>query len=493
MRGFGFVPDWGQSNNAPDRTNQRAYFPSSPAGTLREATFSETLAGVLGADPAHTADEDLEDAFKQLSYLDGQEKTTEELWSAFEASYVTTGERGLRGSGAKARPHVIPFHRTVAMALEVDQARNWWRWYWMLMTDGENGTITRELHERFVTRLYEMPFSNIIEQLAVEAIETLDGVELNEAPDAVLDRGLHQPIPPLVPECGEAFREDLIAWLNLWEEESMSRWMRGLRDILCFHYMMYFLQVAITLEEEYEAVIDGPPYEYEFEIRPIYFGLESETASGSRRFTNEWNEGGVMRALYDSWGRLAVMSHVVDVGLDGASDVDHLEAKPYTLSEALAEWPGELQQRVVERLLDEFPAEQRPDGDWDLAEAAPRFAHTVRRYYENMGKTPSSQTAYTLGYNALYQLGRGTERRYIERRSRVGTILRLDRAGLRLFARLFDATRERGHIDEFWTYMRQRGIQFDHRSEEALIEQLGGMGLLQKQSDSGEAMYVETI
>jgi len=493
MRGFGFVPDWGQSNKAPDRTNQRAYFPSSPAGTLREATFSETLAGVLDADPEHNPEDHLEGAFKDLSYLAGQEKTSEELWSAFEASYITSGERGLRGSGSQARPHVIPFHRTIAMALKVDQPRNWWRWYWMLMTEGDTGEIDQELHERFVRQLYEMPFSNIIEQLAVEAIETLEGVDIDDAPDDVLRADNYYPIPPLVSGCGEAFREDLTAWLNLWEEESTSRWMRGLRDILCFHYMMYFLQLAITLEKEYETVVDGPPYGYEFGICPIYFGLESETAAGSRRFANEWDDGGLMRALYDSWGRLAVMSHLVDVGLEDASEYDQLEVKPYTLSEALEEFPAELQQRVVERLMNEFPEEQRPDVNWELAEAAPRFVHAVRRYYENMGKTPSSQTAYTLGYNAVYQLGRGTERRYIERRSRVGTILRLDRSGLRMFARLFDATRERGHIDEFWTYMRQRGIQFDHRSEQALIAQLEGMGLLQKQSDSGEAMYVETI
>lgn len=494
MRGFGFVPDWGQSNRAPDRTNHRAYFPSSPAGSLREAIFSETLAGVLYADPKHSADEDLEEAFKSLPYLDDQAKETEELWNAFEATYITTGEGGLRGSGAQAHPHVIPFHRTIAMALDVDQPRNWWRWYWMLMTDTDTNTIDKTLHEQFVTRLFEMPFSNIIEQLAVEAIEKLDGVEPDGTAEDVLEREMPDPIPPLVPECGEAFREDLKAWLMLWEEESTSRWMRGLRDILCFHYMMYFLQVAITLDEEYAVIADGPPYDYEFNIRPLYFGLENETASSSRQFANEWNDGGIMRALYDSWGRLAIMSHVVDIGLDAASEYSGLDSKPYTLSEALTEFPPDLQQQVVERLLDEFPKEQRPDEEGlSLAEAAPRFAHAVRRYYENMGKTPSSQTAYTLGYNAVYQLGRGTERRYIERRQRVGTILRLDRAGLRLFARLFDATRERGHIDEFWSYVRQRGIRFDHRSKQALIEQLEGMGLLQKQSDSGESMYVEAI
>ncbi|WP_178918094.1 DNA phosphorothioation-dependent restriction protein DptG [Natronomonas gomsonensis] len=489
MRDFGFVPDWGRSNRAPDRTNQQAFFPASPSGTLREATLSETLAGVLGADPEHTPYE-LEEEFKNLSYLSEIEQTASELWKAFEASYITTGERGVRRSGAATRPYVIPFHRVMATVLEVDQPRNWWRWYWMLMTEPEENRINEELHERFVHELFEMPYSNLVEKLAIEAAKNLEDDTTDMGANELLTEDQYNIIPTLVPECASAFQADLEAWLDLQSTESSSRWMRGLRDLLCYHYMMYFLQVSVTLAEEYDSIQDGPPFEYKFELQPLYFGMENEAASKSRQFATEWGGGGIERHLYDSWGRLAVLSHVVDIGLDESNEV---ESRPYTLTEALNEFPVDLQAEVVSRLLDEFPEEQRPDEEFELDDAAIRFSHAVRRYYENMGKSPESQTAYTMGFKAVYQLGRGTERRYIERRQRVGTILRLDRASLRMFARLFDAQKERGHIDEFWQYMLQRGIQFDHRSKQELIEQLEEMGLLQKQSDSGEAMYVQAI
>lgn len=483
MRGFGFVPNW---SSGPGRTNEQAYFPVSLSATVREATFSETLSGILGADPTHSVEE-LREAVLGLRTLSGEEQTAEELWEAFTAGYTTSSST--YGSSASEREYLIPFHRAVALAIKVEQGRRWWRLYWLLMTD-DSGDVDNELHEEFVEALYELDSSNLLEELIITAINNLEGVTTSSDPEDLLDEDRYHPILPLVPDCSESFRDDLQAWLDLRTSESTSRWMRGLRDILCYHYMMYVIQVAITLDEEYEAIEAGETDEVDFSLRPVYFGLANETASKSRRFATEWKEDGLSRAMYDSWGRLAVLNHVVEVGL---SEETPVESKPYTLSEAIETFPETVQQLVIERLLNEFPDDQRPDGDFELGEAAIRFSHAVRRYYENMGKTRSSQTAWSAGENSVIDLGRGTTRQFIERRQRVGTILRFDRAGLRLFARLFDAQRERGHIDEFWSFMRARGAEFDRRSRQELIDQLEGMGLLQKQSDSGEAMYVETV
>lgn len=483
MRGFGFVPDWGSGNPAPSRTNEQAYFPVSLSATVREATFSETLSGILGADPSHSL-EDLRIALGDLSTLADDQRTKEEVWDAFKASYTTSSST--YGSSATRSEYLIPFHRAVAMTIEVEQGRQWWRLYWLLMTDS-SGNVDRELHDRFVEALYDLEPSNLLEELIIDAIGDLDDV--NPETDGQSSESYRE-ITPLVPECAEAFREDLRSWLRLRNSESTSRWMRGLRDILCYHYMMYVIQVAIALEDEYEAIEEGKINEFEVTLNPVHFGLANETASSSRLFATAWKKDGLSRAMYDSWGRLVVLSHVVDVGMDEDTPV---EKKPYTLSEALESFPDDLQQTVVERLFEEFPENQRPEEEYELNEAAIRFSHSVRRYYENMGKTRTSQTAWSAGENSVIDLGRGIERQFIERRQRVGTILRLDRSGLRLFARLFDATRERGHIDEFWNFLRDRGMEFDRRSRQELIDQLEGMGLLQKQSDSGEAMYVDTV
>jgi|GEM_PF-2367351 len=485
---FDFVPEWGSSNPAPSRTIKEAYFPVSISATVREATFSETLTGILGANPNHEVS-DLKAAFLELPELQGKDQTAEELWSAFVTSYGVSAE-GFGASDADSDPdYIIPFHKDIATSIKIGQ-RNWGRLYWLLMTDPDQG-IDEDLHAQFVEALFDTPPSNLLEQLVIDAINNMrDTTPDPNAGHAVESHDLYA-IPPLVPGCAEAFRDDIRAWLELQSTESSSSWMQGLRDILNYHYMMYVIQVAVALQDEYNHIAkEEPPYEYTFNLTPIPFGLASERASRSREFVRVWKENGISRALYDSWGRLAVMRHIVEGGTEGNRGVMD---GAFTLTAALNEFSDDLQQEIVNRLLAEYPEDQRPDGEYELAETALNFSHTVRRYYENMGRTPSSQTAYSAGENSVRDLGQGTDRQYIERRRGAGTILRLDRGSLRLFARLFDATRERGHIDEFWEYMRQRGIRFDRRSKQELIDQLEGMGLLQRQSDSGEAMYVETI
>lgn len=482
MRDFGFVPDWGQTDPSPERKSERGYFPVSPVATVREATFSETIAGLLGADPSHSI-EDLREQFIQNSEL-GQGEEASEVWDAFHSSYITTGRRGARRSSGSANEYLIPFHHEVIRRIQVGESRGWRRWFWMLMTDGD-GDYATELHDEFIEILTIENPSNLIEKLAVDAAKELD----TETDETTLEP---TPIRPLIPELSTSLQQDLRAWIRIRPEESLSRWMQGLRDILCFHYMTYFIQAAKSLRKEYEHVENGTCESFEHSISPIYYGLADETATGTRPFATEWDNGGIQRALYDSWGRLVVQRHIIDEAYADESSVD---PRPFTLSEALCEFSQESKDRIVESLTNEFPEHQQedvPEG-LDLVEFAPRFVETVRRYYTNQGSSKQSQTAYTGGYFAVKQLGQGVDRRFIETRGAGGTISSLDKPGLRLLARLFETQTEDGHIDGFWLYLRNRGIRLDKDTRERLIAQLDYMGMLQKRSDGEEAIYVQTI
>lgn len=490
-RGFGFVPNWGSSNRAPSRICREAYFPSSPAGTVRESTFAETIAGTLGADPSHEFD-DLKDTFYELDVFADSELAAEEVWNAFNAMYVTSGKKGVRSSSAEAQDYMIPFHYEPIQRITIKESRNWHRWYWMLMTDSD-GDFNDSLHKLFLDTITEEKASNLVEQLVIEAAVQLDGGENEQATEATEDdTRLQESIPPLIPQCAESFQKDLQTWLDLREEESLARWMQELRDIVCFHYMMYYIQLSMSLAAEYNAVQEGTEDEFTHCLEPIYFGLADETAAKARPFATEWEEREIKRAIYDSWGRLAVQRHLIET----LQEVNHsLPTELYTLHEAVNEFPDDIKQAVVENLMAEFPDDQQPElsDKTNLREIAPKFSYAVRRYYTNKGSSESSQTAFTLGFNAVYQLGRGVDREFLERRRRVGTLAVLDRASIRLFARLFEAQYQEGHIREFWHYLRNRGIRLDDRSQNKLVQMLDEMGMVQKQSDGEEAVYVRTI
>lgn len=490
-RGFGFVPDWGSSNPAPSRICRDAFFPASPAGTVRESTFAETIAGTLGAEPSHDLDE-LQEKFFELDVFGDDELAAEEVWNGFNAMYVTSGEKGMRSSSAEAQKYVIPFHYKPIQQITIEESRNWHRWYWMLMTNAD-GEFDDELHEAFLNTITEESPSNLIERLVIEAAGQLDDSnEPDETETASEDTRLQESIPPMIPRCAKSFREDLQTWLDLREEESLARWMQELRDIVCFHYMMYYIQLSMSLTAEYEAVQEDTRDEFSHGLEPIYFGLADETAAKARPFATEWEDREIKRSIYDSWGRLAVQWHLIET----LKQVDHsLPTETPTLHEAIDMFPDEIKQAVTENLLEEFPEEQQPavSDKTNLQEIAPKFAYAVRRYYTNQGSSESSQTAFTLGFNAVYQLGRGIDREFLERRRRVGTLAVLDRPSIRLFARLFEAQHQEGHIREFWRYLRNRGIALDDRSQNKLVRTLDEMGMVQKQSDGEEAVYVSTI
>jgi DNA phosphorothioation-dependent restriction protein DptG len=49
------------------------------------------------------------------------------------------------------------------------------------------------------------------------------------------------------------------------------------------------------------------------------------------------------------------------------------------------------------------------------------------------------------------------------------------------------------HYDEFVKYLQQRGVFLDSQSETSALEELDEMGMIDRQSDSGGAVYVRSL
>jgi DNA phosphorothioation-dependent restriction protein DptG len=454
------------------------FFPTSPAATVREAIFSEILSGVLGVSPNNDF-EDLRSEVVEHEAIE-RESAGEKVWDVFLKTYTTTGERGARGKEAKR--YALPFHPQIARTLKPAETRNWDKWYRMLMTSGSPPSFNMDLHQRFVNRLEKMGPSNIFEQIIIEAAESLeDDSDTEESPP--------DPIRPYVEECANNFQKDLRIWVGD-DHDSSANWLQSTRDLFSFHFMMYYIQVAINLRKEFQTVAGGPPYEYTPRIRDVYFGLWDEQASQDRRFTGEWRERddeGIERFVYDSWGRLAVLRKINKQVENSNSDIDDNRER-YTLSEAVTDLSDRVQNECVESIAN--LAGFRSDNK-DLPTASKRLVQLVRGYYESRSR--SNQTPITMGLNVIRQLGEGEDRQYYRTQRGVGPTLRLNRSALRFFARLFGGSSEERHYPKFISYLSRRGINLDSQSESLALEELDEMGLIDRQSDSGGAVYVRTI
>jgi DNA phosphorothioation-dependent restriction protein DptG len=217
-----------------------------------------------------------------------------------------------------------------------------------------------------------------------------------------------------------------------------------------------------------------------------------ETASKTRQFANEWNDANLAGEVYDSWGKLVVMR--VLTASTATSDAE-VEPQALTLAEAATETPSEFQERCRTALLDEFPLDDRPaDEDTPTLTEAARTLDRAVKQYNSRKPSLDSQAAYTIGFRVIRQLAEGAERKFIRvQQGRAGTNSRLNQGALRLFARLFEQQSTDGHLRKFFRYLKRRGIALDEESREQVIQQLDQMSLLNKMSDSKEAIYVESI
>ncbi|MFC6954947.1 DNA phosphorothioation-dependent restriction protein DptG [Halorubellus litoreus] len=401
----------------------------------------------------------------------------EQVWDVFEATYTTTGSRGARGK--KAKRYVVPFHPVIAKHVEPHETRNWGDWYRMLMSSGRPAEFNQELHDAFVARLEGLEPSNLFEQVFVDVIGRIETEAVGEPAT--------DPLRPYVDECASAFQSDLRRWLDD-EYDSPSNWLQSTRDLFCFHFMMYYAQLALNLEREFDRLAKDPERDYEPEIKQLYFGLWDEKASQDRRFRQEWrarDQRGVEGHVYDSWGRLAVLNEIAAV-VERKTD---REQTAVTLSEAMA-LPDSVRRTVVVELCEHLP-DTEPSDDVDLPTVAQRMTNRVRSYYEE--KTQSNQTPISMGINVVRQLGDGGDRKYWRTQRKIGPTFRLNRGALRFFARLFAMNEDDTHYDEFVSYLQRRGIFLDSKSERYALEELDEMGMIDRQSDSGGAVYVRSL
>jgi DNA phosphorothioation-dependent restriction protein DptG len=174
---------------------------------------------------------------------------------------------------------------------------------------------------------------------------------------------------------------------------------------------------------------------------------------------------------------------------DGLEDTEGTaEQSAYTLTEILTSLSPSQQQACKQEIATfaDFDA-----GAVDLQTAAVKLVRVVREYYESRSK--SNQTPISMGVNVIRQLGEGQDRRYYRTQRKVGPTLRLNRSALRFFARLFSSGHDDRHYDQFLDYLKRRGVYFDSQSETVALDELDEMGLIDRQSDSGGAVYVRAI
>ena len=477
------------TGNAPWRTIPEGIFPSSARPSRREGIFSEILATALTADPSLKYT-DLKTKFREGSedWL-GETIDANDVLDVLDEKYGTAPD----SDSSDEIDGLLPFHPIIAAHIEPPNTFQWGRWYEMLLTNDE-GQFQEHIHRSFHSQLAGISTSNVFEELFKEFVLDLrDGVGLADVEDTLTEL---DPRRCYLPSLATKFQQDLETWSKM-DEIQGSHWLASVRDLVCFYCMMYIIQMSVNLADEWTKFIDGtPPDEWDPDLSGIPFGIRSETAGNDREFRNIWFGSPSVESLhdqiYESWPRLAATKILSEV----LQEVRDEEKQVYTLLEArtLLKENDDWEMKAIEELLSYVDNSQYEEKPSNLEDTAETFEYAVDMYYRNRSSNDSA--AITAGPGTIKQLGKSEERSFIETRSGVGTIMVLNEGSLALLARTFDNTEKRGNEDysykNFRKFLRDRGIHFDTKTQEAALDTLESMGLIKQESDSGESVNVRT-
>lgn len=479
----------------PSRVIQDGLFPSSPRASRRESIFSDVIAEVLGADPSYTLEE-LEAHIETSESIPVEEQYRDKLLDILDEKYVKL-PRDTQKASSRA---IIPFDPIVAQHVSPPGSSAWGRWYEMLMTEPSGETINSESHEELVEKLTSISPSNTFEEFLVQAIDDMIGDEGSEA------RAM-SPTPRrcYIPELTTAFQKDVRAWSSI-STVTGSQWLLTFRDLVCFYCMMYYMQLARNLGQEWQQFCDEDEHDADWGpyVHEIPFGIRTERAGQSRDFRNIWWGSSTVPSIYDqvydSWMLLTVTRLLNDV-LDeygiapGGGPATLLEAR--NILQANTEdhdrADGSPIEAAISHLTSVIADSQYDDQPDTLIDAAQLVVRTVDAYYRNQESTIA---AIRLGPAAVRQLGLSDERTFIEQRPNAGLIFVLNEGSLVMFARIFTELQNNGTQDysyaNFRTFLKARGIKLMGESHSAAREMLQGMGLIRQESDSGDTINVRT-
>jgi DNA phosphorothioation-dependent restriction protein DptG len=270
-----------------------------------------------------------------------------------------------------------------------------------------------------------------------------------------------------------------------------------IEDLFKYYYFFYLSQTAINLNK----------FEKNKEIKPIYFSMNWETLSETRRSYNF----GWKHVLFDLEN---LFSHANTIELlnyisindekigDYESIVNHcktLSADEINILISKIKELSEFYKPQIESLKSPFKAGK----NWLDCESSLSTKLNAKKF-----DTEIQIEIYSLFYRIDYQFINSTRDKpykdysnwlieffksnYTKMRGRLGHTSAIDQKTLLFFTKICIGDKEKIRLKSLWDKLEQRGISFDETSKVEIVKLFERINLLEKKSDSGDAQYVKS-
>lgn len=287
----------------------------------------------------------------------------------------------------------------------------------------------------------------------------------------------------MIPGISDLFVHDF-KWLATKNEVFTSQ----VEKLISYYYFFYLTQFALRNEMMFNH--------FERKIKPVYFTFEEEEKLSKTRVSYEFG----WRSLERSINRL--FSHVnllkmLNLSTDSTNELLTYQDIADRIG-AMSEDEQKILEQDVDTLIDEYRNRLSADSRWDLLGniQQPYQVTVLNKLYLllQMIDHQFNQTSRSKPYNEYKQwFVHFCQKSFLKSRGRSGKMLILDTDYLLFLTKIMIKDEPKIRLKKLFEEFEVRGIVFDRDTQIAIIEYFEKLNLLEKKSDSGDAIYVKAF
>ncbi|WP_281884742.1 DNA phosphorothioation-dependent restriction protein DptG [Paenibacillus sp. YYML68] len=290
----------------------------------------------------------------------------------------------------------------------------------------------------------------------------------------------------MLPEISDLFVQDF-----QWLATKSDLFTQQVEKLISYYYFFYVTQFAVRNEAMFMPVKQA--------IRPIYFTFEDEERLSKTRVSYEYG----WKSLEKSIGRM--FSHVNFLKMLNFSIVDHRDNITHLSYQDILSYVRQMtedEQKILEQqfnqLIDEYQQKLSGDSKWMLLGTISdvydlpilnKMNHLFRMIDHQFNQTSRSKP-----YNDYKQwFMHFCQNTFLKSRGRSGKMLILDTDYLLFMTKLMIKNESKIRLINLFKEFEARGMIFDRDTQTAIVNYFEKLNLLEKKSDSGDAIYVKAF
>ncbi|WP_161594200.1 DNA phosphorothioation-dependent restriction protein DptG [Paenibacillus sp. CFBP13512] len=294
----------------------------------------------------------------------------------------------------------------------------------------------------------------------------------------------------MLPEISQLFRQDF-KWLATKNELFTTQ----VEKLIAYYYFFYITQFSIRNESLFKPI--------EKDIRPVYFTFENEERLSKTRISYEYGWKSLEKLINRTFSHINFlkMLNLNDSNNESQNEQDTVILSYQKITEEIYLMSPEEQDILdhqVSILIEEYKEKLSHDSKWGLLGtiSEPYDLPVLNRLYLlfNMIDHQFNQTSRSKPYNEYKQwFVHFCQKTFLKSRGRSGKMLILDTDYLLFLTKLMIKDESKIRLKNLFSEFEIRGIIFDRDTQEAIVDYFEKLNLLEKKSDSGDAIYVKAF